>query len=124
MSIFIHKYREVLTNEISGKIKKKIDFDLKQKIVVNSLGNLTLLRSSENSSASNGSWQKKRVIYKNKSNDLTAIVQNKNWNIETIEARGKKMLNFLAKMINEANGGRSNVISFQRNSDVLLFFND
>lgn len=115
---------EVLTNEISGKIKKKIDFDLKQKIVVNSLGNLTLLRSSENSSASNGSWQKKRVIYKNKSNDLTAIVQNKNWNIETIEARGKKMLNFLAKMINEANGGRSNVISFQRNSDVLLFFND
>lgn len=118
---------EVVTNEISGKIKKKIDFDLKQKIVVNSLGNLTLLKFSENASASNGNWIKKLEIYnknENKSHDLTAIVQNKNWNIETIEARGKKMLNFLAKMINEANGGRSNVISFQRNSDVLLFFND
>lgn len=115
---------EVLTNEISGKIIKKIDFELKQKIVVNSLGNLTLLSFSENASASNGSWQEKCGIYENKSYDLTAIVKNENWNIETIETRGKKMLTVLAKMINAANGGRSNVISFQSNSDALLFFND
>ena len=115
---------EVLTNEISGKIIKKIDFELKQKIVVNSLGNLTLLSFSENASASNGSWQEKCGIYENKSYDLTAIVKNENWNIETIETRGKKMLTVLAEMINAANGGRSNVISFQSNSDALLFFND
>ena len=115
---------EVLTNKISGKIIKKIDFELKQKIVVNSLGNLTLLSFSENASASNGSWQEKCGIYENKSYDLTAIVKNENWNIETIETRGKKMLTVLAEMINAANGGRSNVISFQSNSDALLFFND
>ena len=113
-----------LNKEISSKITKKIDCGKKRKIVANSLGNLTLLRFSENASASNGSWKEKCGIYKNKSYDLTAIVQNENWKIETIENRGKNMLKFLATMINEANGGRRIKISFQRNSDALLFFND
>ena len=115
---------KVFTNEISGKIKKKIAFELKQKIVVNSLGNLTLLKFSENASASNGSWQEKRDKYENKSYDLTAIVQNENWSIKTIETRGKEMLNFLATMINDANGGRRIKITFKYNSNALLFFYD
>lgn len=116
-----------LNTEISGKITKRIDRKIKQKIVVNSLGNLTLLKFSENSSASNGSWQKKREIYnrnENKSYDLANIVSNENWNIDVIEARGKKMLQFLATRINEANEGRKKGISLQGESDGLLFFND
>lgn len=114
-----------LNKEIKDKVKK-ISGNEKQKRVANSLGNLTLLKFSENASASNGNWESKCKIYtsnENKSYDLTAIVQNRNWNIETIEARGKEMLKFLAEMINETNVGRRTRISLQRESDGLLFFN-
>lgn len=113
-----------LNKEISSKITKKIDPEKKRKRVANSLGNLTLLKFSENARASNGSWQEKKDVYGYKSYDLTAIVQNTNWNIETIETRGKEMLKFLATMINDANGGRSIKISLKNNSNALLFFND
>lgn len=113
-----------LNKEIKDKVKK-ISGNEKQKRVANSLGNLTLLKFSENASASNGNWESKCKIYtsnENKSYDLTDIVSKENWNINTIKTRGETMLQFLATMINEANVGRRTRISLQRESDGLLFF--
>ena len=115
-----------LNKEIKDKVKK-ISGNEKQKRVANSLGNLTLLKFSENASASNGNWESKCEIYtsnENKSYDLNDIVGKKNWNINTIKTRGKEMLNFLATMINDANGGRRIKITFKYNSNALLFFYD
>lgn len=72
---------------------------LAQKVLVNTLGNLTVLKDSKNSSLGNNPWEKKRTAYAQGCYSEMEIAKNHVWNYDTIMARGKGMLNFLGQMI-------------------------
>ena len=64
-------------------------------ILVNSLGNLTILGDSKNSSVSNSSWNEKRERYRTGSFNEIEISENETWNKQQIWERGKRIMEFL-----------------------------
>ena len=72
---------------------------LAHKVLVNTLGNLTVLKDSKNSSLGNNPWEKKRPAYALGCYSEMEISKNDVWNYDTIMSRGKGMLDFLGKMI-------------------------
>ena len=76
---------------------------LAKNILLNTLGNLTILKEPKNSSVSNNPWlstsniKGKKERYASGSFSEILISQNDSWNKHTILARGKEILNFLLK---------------------------
>lgn len=73
--------------------------ELAWKVMINTLGNLTVLKDSKNSSLGNNPWEKKRAAYASGCYSEIAISQNAVWDYNTILARGKDMLDFLGTML-------------------------
>lgn len=73
--------------------------DMAEKIIINTLGNLTLLRDRKNSSLQNDGWDKKRKRYSTGSFNEIEISKNESWNEYTILNRGKKLVHFMEEKI-------------------------
>lgn len=88
-----------------------------EKIIVNTLGNLTILRYSKNSELQNNSWTVKRERYKAGSFSELAISEKEVWDRCAIRERGMEMLDFLSSMVQG--------LSFtEQQKEELLFVSD
>jgi hypothetical protein len=70
-----------------------------KKILINTLGNLTILKDKKNSSLQDDSWELKRQRYESGSFNELEISQNEKWNQYTILERGRRMVHFLETMV-------------------------
>lgn len=86
---------KTITDRISDEDKK----NTAQKVLLNSLGNLTILQNGKNSSLGNKSWRIKQDRFKTGSYNEIDISKKDFWNEKQIEIRGKKLLEFLEKKI-------------------------
>ena len=86
-----------------------------QRSVINSLGNLTILRGGKNSGLGAKSWQKKKERFAVGSFNEIEISKNEYWNEETIRLRGIKILAFLVKKIQKS------AVFPQERYDEILF---
>lgn len=69
-----------------------------KKILINSLGNLTVIQNIKNAGIGNSSWSKKQKAYSQGSYSEIEIATNKSWNPWghiAIRERGEQMLNFM-----------------------------
>ena len=80
---------------------------IKRNVIINTLGNLTLLTKSRNLNSSNKQWNEKRQKYTEENsrstNDVINISNNNNnqWNTNTIKIRGEKMYRFLFNLLHQ-----------------------
>jgi hypothetical protein len=79
------------------------------KVVLNTLGNLTILKDGKNSSLGNRGWGIKRDRFQTGSYNEIDIARNENWNRETISKRGEDMLRFLVTKIHGLNFQSSDI---------------
>jgi len=70
------------------------------KVLINTLGNLTILKDGKNSSLGNKGWKNKRTRFSTGSYNEIDISKNKIWTKNEILARGMDMLSFLENKIN------------------------
>ncbi|ESS72821.1 hypothetical protein MGMO_45c00530 [Methyloglobulus morosus KoM1] len=73
--------------------------DQLSKVLLNTLGNLTILKDGKNSSLGNKSWQIKKERFSVGSYNEIDISKNLNWSKNEIFCRGTEMLNFLIKKV-------------------------
>ena len=73
--------------------------DMAKKILINTLGNLTILKDKKNSSLQDDTWELKRQRYESGSFNELEISQNEKWNQYTILERGRRMVHFLETMV-------------------------
>ena len=73
--------------------------ELARKVLINTLGNLTVLKDSKNSSLGNSPWDIKRPVYASGCYSEIAISKYTVWDYNTVLARGKEMLDFLGIML-------------------------
>lgn len=81
---------------------KEFDDDKKEmakKILINTLGNLTILKDKKNSSLQDDSWKMKRKRYESGSFNELEISKKIEWNQFEILERGRNMVHFLETMI-------------------------
>jgi hypothetical protein len=72
------------------------DQEYGKKVLINTLGNLTLLKQAKNSSLGNEAWADKRERYSTGSYSEKNIDKSfQEWNKNTIKERGFEMLTFL-----------------------------
>ena len=96
-------------------------------ILVNTLGNLTVIQDIKNAGIGNNPWATKRGAYLNGSYSEVEIATNTSWDPwehDSIKARGKKMLNFLCDYL-EHNGHRPLTITSNATQDDytdILFY--
>ncbi|RQO77807.1 hypothetical protein DBR40_07475 [Pedobacter sp. KBW01] len=69
------------------------------KVMLNTLGNLTILKGGKNASLGNKSWDEKRKRFQSGSYNEIDIAINPVWNRETISKRGADMLGFMVSKI-------------------------
>ena len=70
-----------------------------QRSVINSLGNLTILKGGKNSGLGNKSWEYKKGRFTKGSFNEIEISQQDSWNEETIRERGIKILKIMVEKI-------------------------
>jgi uncharacterized protein with ParB-like and HNH nuclease domain len=80
-----------------GAIKSNVDVN--SKIIINSLGNLTLLVNGKNSSLGDKPWESKQIRYETGSYNEIEISKNPTWGLIEITERGFKLLKFMEKMV-------------------------
>jgi len=73
--------------------------ELAEKVILNTLGNLTILRDSKNSSVGKKSWSAKREKYTTGSYNEIDISKRAVWTKREIAERGIDMLAFLEERI-------------------------
>ena len=81
---------------------KKLDSDrenMAKKILINTLGNLTILKDKKNSSLQDDSWELKRQRYESGSFNELEISKKEKWNQFEILERGRNMVHFLETMV-------------------------
>jgi uncharacterized protein with ParB-like and HNH nuclease domain len=66
-----------------------------RKVLLNTLGNLTILKNGKNSSLGNKGWAEKKDRFRTGSYNEIAISNNDNWTKQKISERGSEMLHFL-----------------------------
>lgn len=79
-----------------------IEEDLKpqaRKVLINTLGNLTILKNGKNASLGNKSWTEKKERYSTGSYNEIAISKHTDWTTKNISERGIEMLNFMAHKV-------------------------
>lgn len=70
-----------------------------EKIIINTLGNLTILKDAKNSALQNDPWNKKKERYETGSFSEQEISKEQNWDKKAIWKRGCKMLDFMTTMV-------------------------
>lgn len=71
------------------------DIEQARKVLINSLGNLTILKNGKNSSLGNKSWTDKKERFRTGSYNEIDISKHDTWTKDKIAERGSKMLKFL-----------------------------
>ena len=66
-----------------------------RKVLINTLGNLTILKNGKNSALGNRSWLEKKERYRTGSYNEIAISKYPDWTVKTIAERGFDMLRFI-----------------------------
>lgn len=92
-------------------------------ILVNTLGNLTVIQDIKNAGIGNNPWTTKQDAYLNGSYSEVEIATNTSWHpwgYNSIEARGKQMLDFLCDYL-EYNGHRPLTITPNDYTDILFY---
>jgi hypothetical protein len=90
-------YLDYWETEVNG-FKKGIDEDkhaMATKVLINTLGNLTILKGGKNSSVGNKSWTEKKARFRTGSYNEIDISRHETWSINEIHKRGFDMLSFL-----------------------------
>ena len=92
-------WSKVMDEYLKGKDLSDDENWRAQKIIINTLGNLTIIKDAKNSELQNNSWEDKRDRYKNGTFCEIKIAQESEWNGNTILNRGIEMLQFLMTMV-------------------------
>lgn len=83
------------------------DNRISRNVMINTLGNLTILDNSKNSRISNSNWENKKVAYSTdstRSEKEILEISNENekeWNLHCIGRRGEKMFKYLIEIITQ-----------------------
>lgn len=88
-----------------------------RKAIINTLGNLTILKNGKNSSLGNKNWDIKKERFRTGSYNEIAISKYEKWNKFTIKERGEEMLKFLEKKIIGLNFSEQDI-------GKILFYDD
>ena len=88
-----------MENYLGEKVLTEDERNRAQKIIINTLGNLTILKEAKNSALQNDSWNKKQGRYETGSFSEQEISKEQNWDKKAIWKRGCKMLDFMANMV-------------------------
>ena len=91
--------------------------DQARKVLINTLGNLTILKNGKNSSLGNKSWNDKKERFRTGSYNEIDISKHNSWTKDKIALRGKEMLNFLQSKIN-------GLIFTDTDIEKILFYED
>lgn len=83
------------TIEAFSKKRKSEKISHAKKVLINSLGNLTILKGGKNSGLGNKGWEEKKERYRTGSYNEIEISKNEVWTEAEIAKRGEKMLRFL-----------------------------
>ena len=89
----------VMEKYLEGKTLSDDERWRAEKIIINTLGNLTIIKGAKNSELQNSSWEVKRERYKNGSFSEVSISKYEQWNDLSIMKRGLDMLGFLENMV-------------------------
>lgn len=85
--------------EFTASIEEEEKIIFARKVLLNSLGNLTILSGGKNASLGNKSWAEKKVRFSTGSYNEIDISKNINWTAEEVHTRGIAMLDFLEQKI-------------------------
>ena len=85
--------REV--NDVTDSLKDENQINQAIKVLINTLGNLTILKGDKNPSIANKSWEVKKDRFKTGSYNEIYISMEDKWDKSTIKKRGIDMLKFL-----------------------------
>ena len=114
---FQNNWDNTMSDYLKGRVLSDDEKHRAEKIIVNTLGNLTILRYSKNSELQNNPWVDKRERYKAGSFSELAISEKKVWDGCAIRERGVEMLDFLSSMVQG--------LSFtEQQKEELLFVSD
>ena len=91
-------WNRVMEQYIS-QFEVKEEKELAEKIAINTLGNLCLLKGGNNSELWNKSWKDKRERFNDGSFSEREVAKVDNWNLPEVYNRGVKLLNFICKKI-------------------------
>jgi uncharacterized protein with ParB-like and HNH nuclease domain len=86
-------------NDMTNSLKDKSKIQQAQKVLINTLGNLTILKGGKNSELKNKPWKTKRERFRTGSYNESDISKNEKWDKFTIKTRGIDMLKFLESKI-------------------------
>lgn len=88
-----------------------------KKVLINTLGNLTILKNGKNSSLGNKSWELKKERFRTGSYNEIAVSKYDKWNKYTIKERGEEMLKFLQTKVD-------GLIFSDQDIEKVLFYDD
>ena len=92
-------WKKEMEDYLGEKVLTEDERNRAQKIIINTLGNLTILKDAKNSALQNDSWNKKQGRYETGSFSEQEISKEPHWEKKSIWERGCKMLDFMAKMV-------------------------
>lgn len=82
-------------NSVTNGLEDDEKIEQTRKVLLNTLGNLTILKNGKNSSLGNRGWIEKKERFRTGSYNEIAISKHDNWTKENISERGTEMLQFL-----------------------------
>ncbi len=112
---FSNNWQSEVNSVTDGMEEDKIE--QARKVVINTLGNLTILKNGKNSSLGNISWAEKKERFRTGSYNEIDISKYDNWTKDKISQRGTEMLNFLESKIHGLNFSEDDI-------EKILFFDD
>lgn len=112
---FWNNWQEVMNNFTDGLEESNIDQG--RKVLINSLGNLTILKNGKNTSLGNKSWTDKKHRFRTGSYNEIDISKYDTWTKEKIAQRGKEMLKFIETKVD-------GLILSDEDIEKILFYDD
>ena len=103
--------------DVTNALEDENQIGQARKVLINTLGNLTILKNGKNSSLGNRSWELKKERFRTGSYNEIAISKYEKWNKSTIKERGEEMLKFLETKV-------SGLIFSNQDIDKMLFYDD
>jgi uncharacterized protein with ParB-like and HNH nuclease domain len=95
---FSDNWQDLLNNFTDGL--EEDNFEQARKVLINSLGNLTILKNGKNSSLGNKCWTDKKERFRTGSYNEIDISRHDSWTKDQIAQRGRDMLKFFETKIN------------------------
>lgn len=93
------KWKAEMDAYLNDKDLDSSGVEMAEKILINTLGNLTILKDKKNSSLQDDSWNFKRERYKSGSFNEIEISEKEEWNQYEILERGRNMVHFMESMV-------------------------